>query len=130
MYTQTSMNYPAVYRTEMTGAQIKAMLEDVCDNLFNPNPYYQQGGDMVRVGGMSYECAPKETIGKRIDKMVLAKTGAPVEADKRYVVGGWASVNPDTQGPAIYDLLENYITRKKVVQPSGAGHVKVTGMRK
>jgi sulfur-oxidizing protein SoxB len=128
MYTQTSMNYPAVYRTEMTGAQIKAMLEDVCDNLFNPNPYYQQGGDMVRVGGMSYECAPKETIGKRIDNMVLAKTGAPVEADKRYVVGGWASVNPDTQGPAIYDLLENYITRKKVVQPSGAGHVKVTGM--
>ena len=128
MYTQTSMNYPAVYRTEMTGAQLKTMLEDVCDNLFNPDPYYQQGGDMVRVGGMSYECAPKEVMGKRIQNMALTKTGAAIEADKNYVVGGWASVNPDTQGPAIYDLLENYITRKKRVTPSDASTVTVKGM--
>ncbi|MGB0521176.1 MAG: thiosulfohydrolase SoxB [Candidatus Puniceispirillaceae bacterium] len=128
MYTQTSMNYPAVYRTEMTGEQLKVMLEDVCDNLFNTDPYYQQGGDMVRVGGMSYECAPKQSMGNRIRNMTFTDTGAPIEAGRKYVVGGWASVNENVEGPAIYDLLENYITRKKVVQPSGAGRVKVIGM--
>ena len=128
MYSQTAMNYPAVYRTEMTGEQLKIMLEDVCDNLFNPNPYYQQGGDMVRVGGLSYECAPKEVMGNRIQNMVFTPTGAPIEANKSYVVGGWASVNPDIEGPAIYDLLENYIQRKKLIIPSSAGAVTVKGM--
>ena len=128
MYSQTAMNYPAVYRTEMTGEQLKIMLEDVCDNLFNPNPYYQQGGDMVRVGGLSYECAPKEVMGNRIQNMVFIPTGAPIEANKSYVVGGWASVNPDTEGPAIYDLLENYIQRKNLIIPSSAGAVTVKGM--
>ena len=128
MYSQTAMNYPAVYRTEMTGEQLKIMLEDVCDNLFNPNPYYQQGGDMVRVGGLSYECAPKEVMGNRIQNMVFTPTGAPIEANKNYVVGGWASVNPDTEGPAIYDLLENYIQRKNLIIPSSAGTVTVKGM--
>ena len=128
MYSQTAMNYPAVYRTEMTGEQLKIMLEDVCDNLFNPNPYYQQGGDMVRVGGLSYECAPKEVIGNRIQNMVFTTTGAPIEANKSYVVGGWASVNPDTEGPAIYDLLENYIQRKNLIIPSSVGAVTVKGM--
>ncbi len=128
MYSQTAMNYPAVYRTEMTGEQLKIMLEDVCDNLFNPNPYYQQGGDMVRVGGLSYECAPKEVMGNRIQNMVFTPTGAPIEANKSYVVGGWASVNPHTEGPAIYDLLENYIQRKNLIIPSSAGAVTVKGM--
>ena len=128
MYSQTAMNYPAVYRTEMTGEQLKIMLEDVCDNLFNPNPYYQQGGDMVRVGGLSYECAPKEVMGNRIQNMVFTPTGAPIEANKSYVVGGWASVNPDTEGPAIYDLLENYIQRKNLIIPSSVGAVTVKGM--
>ena len=128
MYSQTAMNYPAVYRTEMTGEQLKIMLEDVCDNLFNPNPYYQQGGDMVRVGGLSYECAPKEVMGNRIHNMVFTPTGAPIEANKSYVVGGWASVNPDTEGPAIYDLLENYIQRKNLIIPSSVGAVTVKGM--
>ena len=128
MYSQTAMNYPAVYRTEMTGEQLKIMLEDVCDNLFNPNPYYQQGGDMVRVGGLSYECAPKEVMGNRIQNMVFTPTGAPIEANKSYVVGGWASVNPDTEGPAIYDLLENYIQRKNLIIPSSVGAVTVRGM--
>ena len=128
MYSQTAMNYPAVYRTEMTGEQLKIMLEDVCDNLFNPNPYYQQGGDMVRVGGLSYECAPKEVMGNRIQNMVFTPAGAPIEANKSYVVGGWASVNPDAEGPAIYDLLENYIQRKNLIIPSSAGSVTVKGM--
>ena len=106
MYAQTSMNYPAVYRMEFTGKQLKDLLEDVCDNLFNPDPFFQQGGDMVRVGGMSYRCAPKAAMGRRISDMVLTRTGAPIDAEKKYTVGGWASINPDTEGPAIYDLLE------------------------
>ena len=128
MYTQTSMNYPAVYRMEFTGKQLKDILEDVCDNLFNPDPFFQQGGDMVRVGGMSYRCAPKASMGSRISDMTLTRTGAPVEAEKKYVVGGWASVNPDTKGPAIYDLLEKYITAKGVVTPTDSQSVTVVGM--
>jgi len=128
MYTQTSMNYPAVYRMEFTGKQLKDILEDVYDNLFNPDPFFQQGGDMVRVGGMSYRCAPKASMGSRISDMVLSRTGAPIEAGKSYMVGGWASVNPDTKGPAIYDLLENYITAKGVVTPTNSQSVTVVGM--
>ncbi len=128
MYSQTAMNYPAVYRTEMTGEQLKVMLEDVCDNLFNPNPYYQQGGDMVRVGGLSYECLPKEVMGNRIQNLAFTSTGISIEANKSYVVGGWASVNPDTEGPPIYDLLENYIQRKGLITPSSAGTITVKGM--
>ncbi len=128
MYTQTSMNYPAVYRMEFTGNQIKDILEDVCDNLFNPDPFFQQGGDMVRVGGMSYRCAPKAAMGSRINDMVLTRTGAQIEAEKKYTVGGWASVNPDTQGPAIYDLLESYITAQGVVVPSADQSVMIDGM--
>ena len=82
---------------------------------------------MVRVGGLSYECAPKEVMGNRIQNMVFSNTGAPIEADKSYTVGGWASVNPDTEGPAIYDLLENYISREDLITPSGA-NVIVKGM--
>jgi len=128
MYTQTSMNYPAVYRMEFTGKQLKDILEDVCDNLFNPDPFFQQGGDMVRVGGMRYRCAPKASMGSRISDMVLTRNGAPIEAEKSYMVGGWASVNPDTKGPAIYDLLENYITAKGVVTPTNSQSVTVVGM--
>ena len=128
LYTQTSMNYPAVYRSEMTGEQLKLMLEDVCDNLFNIDPYYQQGGDMVRIGGMSYSCAPKQTMGNRIHNMTLSRTGEAIEANKSYSVGGWASVSEDVEGPAIYDLMESYITRKKIIAPSGDSLVKVVGM--
>ncbi len=128
LYTQTSMSYPNVYRVEMTGAQLHEILEDVCDNLFHLDPFYQQGGDMVRVGGMSYTCAPKATMGNRITNMTITDTGAPVEADKKYTVGGWASVNEGTEGPAIYDLMENYISRKKVINLPENQTVKVVGM--
>ena len=83
---------------------------------------------MVRVGGMSYRCAPKEEMGNRISDMVLARTGALIEAERRYTVGGWASIDPNTEGPAIYDLLESYITNKGVVTPSGEQSVIVEGM--
>ena len=106
----------------------KDILEDVCDNLFNPDPFFQQGGDMVRVGGMSYRCSPKAEMGNRISDMVLTRTGTPIEAERRYTVGGWASIDPNTEGPAIYDLLESYITKKGVVTPSGEQSVIVEGM--
>jgi sulfur-oxidizing protein SoxB len=83
---------------------------------------------MVRVGGMSYHCAPKAKMGNRISNMVLTRTGSPIEAMKSYTVGGWASVNPETEGPAIYDLLESYITNTGVVTPSGDQSVIVEGM--
>ena len=89
---QTCMTYPETYRREMTGKTLKLILEDVCDNLFNPNPYYQQGGDMVRVGGMNYTCNPTESIGRRISQMML-DNGTPIDLNKTYTVAGWATVN-------------------------------------
>ncbi len=128
LYTQTSMNYPAVYRLEFTGKQIKEILEDVCDNLFNKDPFLQQGGDMVRVGGMGYTCSPKENIGKRISNMTLLKTGKPIDPSRKYVVAGWASVNEGTKGPAIYDLMEKYIIDQGVIDLPKNESVKVIGM--
>jgi sulfur-oxidizing protein SoxB len=86
----TATTYSYATLTEMTGTTIKTVLEDVCDNLFNPDPYYQQGGDMVRVGGLQYSCSPLAGMGKRIDNMRL--NGKPIEADKKYTVAGWAPV--------------------------------------
>ena len=83
---------------------------------------------MVRVGGMSYRCAPKAAMGNRISDMILTRTDTPIEAERRYIVGGWASINPNTEGPAIYDLLESYITGAGVVTPSGEQSVIVEGM--
>ena len=128
LYTQTSMSYPAVYRLEMSGKQIHDILEDVCDNLFNKDPFYQQGGDMVRVGGMSYTIEPQKEIGYRITNMTSIKSGKPIDASGKYVVAGWASVNEGTEGPAIYDLMENYITRLGTIPPLENDRIKVIGM--
>jgi sulfur-oxidizing protein SoxB len=125
LYNATAMSYPAVYRLEFTGAQIKDIMEDVCDNLFNKDPFFQQGGDMVRVGGMSYTCAPNAEMGSRITDMRLLSTGEPLDAGKSYVVGGWASVNEGTEGPAIYDLMEKYITNKGTITVPPGQAVKV-----
>lgn len=125
LYTETSMSYPAVYRNEMTGAQLKDVLEDVCDNLFNPDPFLQQGGDMVRVGGMTYTCSVNESIGSRISDMKLTATGEAIDPAKTYVVGGWASVNEAVEGPAIYDLMEGYISGKQSVAVPDERTVKV-----
>ncbi|MFC4671637.1 thiosulfohydrolase SoxB [Seohaeicola nanhaiensis] len=124
LYTETSMSYPAVYRNEMTGAQLKVILEDVCDNLFNKDPFYQQGGDMVRVGGMTYTCHVNNEMGGRIADMAL-EDGTAIEADKTYTVGGWASVNEGTEGPAIYDLMEEFLVAKGTVNVPDTRTVKV-----
>lgn len=125
LYTQTAMSYPSVYRLEFTGAQIHEILEDVCDNLFNPDPFFQQGGDMVRVGGMGYTCAPNASMGSRISNMTHLATGEPVDPSKQYVVAGWASVNEDVEGPAIYDLMESHISSKGTVTPVANTAVKI-----
>ena len=115
IYSETSLTYPACYRLNFKGAMLKTILEDVADNLFNPDPYYQQGGDMVRVGGMGFTINVDAKIGARISNMTLLKTGKPIDPDRDYVVAGWASINPDTKGPAIWDVVANYIKNKKVV---------------
>ena len=128
LYSQTSMNYPEVYRIEMTGEMIKSLLEDVCDNIFNPDPFFQQGGDMVRVGGLSYTCSPKNSIGERISDLVLISSGDKINPSKKYVVGGWGSINPEVKGPPIYELMEKYILNKKSIKPKLNNNVKVLGM--
>ena len=103
----------------MTGGQIKDVLEDVCDNLFNADPYYQQGGDMVRVGGMAYTCAPAEGAGRRISDLKL-DNGSAVEAGKSYKVAGWASVN-EQKGAPVWDVLAKHLRAGKATGPRGGG---------
>jgi len=128
IYNATAITYPAAYRVTMTGARLKEVLEDVADNLFNPDPYYQQGGDMVRVGGLSYSIDVNRSIGRRIGDLKLMRTGAPLDAGKNYVIAGWASVNQATEGPAIWDVVTNYVRRKQVVAPREASPVRIVGI--
>ncbi|MEE2998690.1 MAG: thiosulfohydrolase SoxB [Pseudomonadota bacterium] len=127
VYSQTAITYPAVYRNEMTGKFLKEVLEDVGDNLFNPDPYFQQGGDMVRVGGMGYHFNIGNKIGQRVSNMTLLSTGEKIDPNKSYIVGGWASVNEATKGPAIYDLVSSYIKREKSVMIKENATIKITG---
>jgi len=127
IFNATGMSYPAAYRSEMTGELIHTIMEDVADNLFNPDPYYQQGGDMVRVGGMGYSIDVTKKQGDRITNMTMLNTGELVEPSKTYVVAGWASVNEGTEGPAIWDVMESYIKRKGTVSVDPNQSVKVTG---
>ena len=115
VYSQTAITYPNAYRTEFTGAFLKEILEDVADNLFNPDPYYQQGGDMVRIGGMAYAIDIAKPIGQRISEMTLIRSGKPIEAERSYMVSGWASVNEGTEGPPVYDVLASHIERHGVI---------------
>ena len=126
---QTAITYPQTTLTEMSGEQIKLILEDVCDNLFNPDPYYQQGGDMVRVGGLRYRCDPAAGAGKRILDMELA--GKPIEAGKRYKVAGWAPVAEETRnagGEPIWDLVARHLRARKSLPPPAVNLPILTGM--
>jgi sulfur-oxidizing protein SoxB len=125
LFNQTAITYPAAYRTEMTGAYLKQVLEDVADNLFNPDPYYQQGGDMVRAGGLAYTIAVDKPIGQRISDMTLLKTGQKIDPSKKYVVSGWASINEGTEGPAVYDVVAKHIQSIGTVRLQPNRQVKV-----
>jgi S-sulfosulfanyl-L-cysteine sulfohydrolase len=126
---QTAISYPYTTVTEMTGEMIKVILEDVCDNLFNADPYYQQGGDMVRVGGLNYICDPNAKMGGRIGGMALR--GKPVEASKIYKVAGWAPVSEESKtrgGEPIWDLMARYLRGRKVIKPLQLELPRLKGM--
>lgn len=126
LLTETAITYPQSYVATMKGSEIKAVMEDVADNLFNPDPYYQQGGDMVRVGGIDYTCAPEEKMGSRISDMRL-DDGTALEADKSYRVAGWASVNPQ-DGPSVTDVVAKSLRAEKVVKPGRVNRVTLKGV--
>ncbi|MGY3438546.1 MULTISPECIES: thiosulfohydrolase SoxB [unclassified Marinovum] len=128
IWNVTSMTYPNAYRTEMTGEFLKIVLEDVADNIFNPDPYYQQGGDMVRVGGMGYRIDISKPQGERITEMTLLKTGEAIDPARNYVVAGWASVNEGTEGPPIWDVVENHIRKMGTVTVTNNDSVEVAGL--
>lgn len=127
LYAQTAITYPDVYVEDMTGAQLKSVMEDVCDNLFNKDPYLQQGGDMVRIGGMDYACAPNAAIGHRISAMTL-DDGTPVEAGKTYRVAGWASVSLPQTGRPVWAVVARYLRDAKTVKLPKLNRVKLTGV--
>jgi len=128
---QTAITYPHVVVTEMAGETIKANLEDICDNLFNPDPYYQQGGDMVRVGGVRYSCTPGAKIGARIGDMRIGER--PLEAGRTYKVASWASVaeglGNDNAGEPIWDLFARYLRDKKIVRSGKLNLPRLIGVK-
>ena len=124
--TQTAMTYGTVTRNELSGEQIKTILEDVADNLFNTDPYYQQGGDMVRVGGLQYSLDPTEKIGSRISDLEL--NGQPLDPSKNYPVGGWASVAAPLEGKQIWEVVSDYLRDKKVIKDIEPNIPKLKGV--
>ncbi|WP_455196465.1 thiosulfohydrolase SoxB [Kaarinaea lacus] len=114
LMSQTAITYPAVRRMDMSGKQIKEVLEDIADNRFNPDPYMQQGGDMVRIGGLNYTIDPNMRKGKRIQEMEL--NGKAIKANKKYVVGAWAGLDKEQKGKPIWDVVAEYLRDQKVVK--------------
>ncbi|CAG0948200.1 sulfur-oxidizing protein SoxB [Burkholderiales bacterium] len=127
---QTAITYPFVTVNEIKGAMIRTILEDVADNLFNPDPYYQQGGDMVRVGGLKYAIDPNAKAGSRITRMELA--GKPVDADKSYKVAGWAPVSEEAKaagGEPIWDVIERHLVHQRTIRARTLDLPELVGMR-
>jgi sulfur-oxidizing protein SoxB len=124
---QTAITYPHTTLSELTGGEIKALLEDIADNLFNADPYLQQGGDMVRVGGMSYAIAPHNKIGARISDMRIG--GKPIEAGKRYKVAGWAPVVEGPSGEPIWEVVARALRTKKIVPPLQVNRPRLVGVK-
>jgi len=125
---QTAITYPAVTVAEFTGARVKEILEDVCDNLFNPDPYLQQGGDMVRVGGMSYSCDPNARMGSRISGLRIKNR--LIDADRRYKVVGWAPVAEGAEGEAAWDVVERYLKARKTIPARAPNLPKLIGVER
>jgi len=122
----TAITYPYVTVNEMTGAAMKDVLEDVCDNLFNPDPYYQQGGDMVRIGGMQYVCSPRAKIGQRISKMTLK--GKPVDPQRKYKVASWAPVAEGATGEPVWDVVSHYLRARRTIAPPAVNRPTLSGV--
>ena len=129
LMNQTAITYPYVTVNELSGETIKIILEDVADNLFNPDPYYQQGGDMVRVGGLQYTCDPAAAMGSRISAMTL--NGTPLSANKRYKVAGWAPVSEESRvagGEPVWELMARYLRGQKTIRPRALNLPKLVGV--
>ena len=123
---QTAITYPHATVNELTGAQIKTILEDVADNLLNPDPYLQQGGDMVRVGGMSYALEPRQKIGRRVSELKLK--GKPLEADRRYKVAGWAPVAEGAGGEPVWEVIGRFLRSRKTIPAMRANLPRLIGV--
>ena len=123
---QTAITYPYVTVNEFSGEMIKTILEDVADNLFNPDPYYQQGGDMVRVGGLKYTCDPNGRMGGRIANMML--NGKAIDANRKYKVAGWAPVAEGAKGEPIWDVVEKYLRDQKLVKAPVLNQPRLVGV--
>lgn len=123
----TAITYPACYRIPMTGAQLKEVLEDVADNLFHPDPYFQGGGDMVRVGGVGYSIDVSKSAGSRISNLTQLSTNKPLEASRSYSVAGWASVNQNVEGPPIWDVVQKHLADVKTVRIEPNTSVRISG---
>lgn len=124
---ETAITYPDVYVQEMTGAALHTVMEDVCDNLFNPDPYLQQGGDMVRMGGLDYVCAPGGKMGSRISDMTL-DDGTPVDPAKTYRVAGWASVNIEQNGTPVWQVVAKHLRAAGTLETPKLNRVKLRGI--
>ena len=124
---QTAITYPYTTVNELAGDTIKNVLEDVCDNLFNPDPYYQQGGDMVRVGGMHYRLDPTQKIGSRISAMTL--NGKPIEAGKSYKVASWAPVAEGASGEPVWEVVARHLRANRIVRPVRPNRPQLIGVR-
>jgi sulfur-oxidizing protein SoxB len=111
----------------MSGEQLRLVLEDVADNIFHPDPYFQGGGDMVRVGGLGYSIDVSKPINQRISNLVELKSGKPLDLKRNYVVAGWGSIAQNVEGPPIWDVVEKYLTRVKTVRLEPNTSVKVNG---
>jgi sulfur-oxidizing protein SoxB len=125
VYNATAITYPAAYRLPMTGETLKQVLEDVADNAFNPDPYLQQGGDMVRVGAIGYTIHVDAPMGSRINNLHMLASGAPIEPHKTYVVAGWGSVNQGTVGPPVWDVVAAHLRNRRVLSPQPRKSVKI-----
>ena len=123
---QCAITYPFATLNELAGAEIKAILEDIADNLFNPDPYLQQGGDMVRVSGLTYACDPNAKMGSRISDLRIE--GKPLEADKRYKVAGWAPVAEGASGAPVWELIERYLKDRKTIAPRSPSLPRLIGV--
>ena len=129
VYDQTAITYPYTTLSELSGETIRTILEDVADNLFNPDPYYQQGGDMVRVGGLRYALDPKAAQGRRITRMELG--GVPIDAAKTYKVAGWAPVAEEarkTGGEPVWETVARYVRSRSNVGPLKVNQPDLVGV--
>ena len=124
---QTAITYPHTTLTEMKGERVKEILEDIADNLYNPDPYYQQGGDMVRVGGMSYVCDPNAAAGRRVSDMRL--NDKPMTAERIYKVAGWAPVDPSASGEPVWDVVGRWLRDKKIIGTRKVNVPRLVGVK-